>query len=45
MKREYAHDDELIDLGRATIETKGGAMGYMDLERTKWLNGLGLSDD
>ncbi len=39
------HDEELIDLGAASAETRGGAMGYEDQERTKWLNGLGLADD
>lgn len=38
-------NDDVIDLGSASAETKGGAMGYEDQERTKWLNGLGLADD
>ncbi len=44
MDRDYRKDD-LIDLGSASAVTKGGAMGYEDQERTKWLNGLGLADD
>ncbi len=38
-------NDDVIALGSASAETKGGAMGYEDQERTKWLNGLGLADD
>lgn len=38
-------DDELLDLGRASAETKGGPMGYEDQERTLWVHGLGFSDD
>ena len=38
-------EDELFDLGRVSVETKGGPMGYEDQERTFWLHGLGLSDD
>jgi hypothetical protein len=38
-------DNDPIDLGAASVETKGGSMGYEDQERTKWLNGLGLTDD
>jgi hypothetical protein len=37
--------DDLVDLGAASAETRGGAMGYEDQERTKWLNGLGHADD
>jgi hypothetical protein len=37
--------DDLVDLGAASAETKGGVMGYEDQERTKWLNGLCLTDD
>ena len=44
MNREY-RDDDLIDLGAACAETRGGSMGYEDQERTKWLHGLGLADD
>jgi len=44
MDRDYRNDD-FIDLGAASAETKGGAMGFEDQERTKWLNGLGLADD
>lgn len=44
MKRE-CHEDELIDLGAATGETKGGPMGYEDSERTLWLHGVGLTQD
>jgi hypothetical protein len=44
MKRKFIQK-ELIDLGGVTTETKGGAMGFEDQERTKWLHGLGLADD
>jgi hypothetical protein len=43
MNRE--HEDDLIELGTATTETKGGPMGIEDQERTRWFPGLGLSDD
>jgi hypothetical protein len=39
------HQDELINLGAASAETKGGPMGYEDSERTLWLHGAGLSED
>lgn len=39
------HDNELLDLGAASVETKGGPMGYEDLERTLWFHGVGLSND
>lgn len=38
-------EDDMIDLGVATDETKGGPMGAEDSERTLWLHGLGLADD
>ena len=44
MNREQ-HQDDLIELGVATTETKGGPMGYEDSERTLWFHGAGLSDD
>ena len=44
MNRKHLSDD-LIDLGRASAETRGGPMGYEDQERTFWLHGTGLSDD
>lgn len=44
MNREHLQDD-LIELGVATAETKGGPMGYEDSERTLWFHGVGLSDD
>lgn len=44
MNREY-HEDELIDLGIATSETKGGPMGFEDQERTLWFHGAGLTSD
>ena len=44
MNREHLND-EPIELGAVTAETKGGPMGYEDLERSKWLHGLGLADD
>jgi hypothetical protein len=40
---EYC-DDDLLDLGVASIATKGGAMGYEDHEGTLWVRG-GLTDD
>jgi hypothetical protein len=33
MNRED-HEDDLIELGRATGETRGGAIGFVDSERT-----------
>lgn len=44
MNREHV-DDELLDLGSASVETRGGPMGYEDQERTLWFHALGLSDD
>lgn len=44
MNREY-YEDDLIDLGTASVETKGGPMGYEDSERTLWLHSLSLTDD
>lgn len=44
MNRELC-DDDFIDLGAASVETRGGAMGYEDAERTLWLHGLALTDD
>ena len=38
------HQDELIDLGAATIETRGGPIGLEDSERT-FKVALGLTDD
>ncbi|MFN3945634.1 MAG: hypothetical protein ACK4K7_11970 [Allosphingosinicella sp.] len=38
------HDHEL-DLGTASVVTRGGMEGAEDYERTKWLHGSGLSDD
>jgi hypothetical protein len=37
--------DRPIDLGAVSLETKGGPMGFVDQERTKWPGGLGLTDD
>jgi hypothetical protein len=39
------HEDDLVDLGSASSETKGGPMGFEDSERTYWLNGAGLAQD
>ena len=36
--------DELVDLGAATVETKGGPIGKEDQDRT-FVQALGLSDD
>lgn len=44
MNREEQHDD-LIDFGIASVETKGGPMGTEDHERTKWMQGVGLTND
>jgi hypothetical protein len=38
-------EDDLVDLGSATTETKGGPMGFEDSERTFWLTGAGLDQD
>lgn len=43
MNREYR--DDIIDLGAASTETKGGPMGYEDQERTLWFHGAGLTAD
>lgn len=43
MNREYLQD-ELIDLGAATAETRGGPIGFEDSERTFKVP-LGLSAD
>ena len=44
MNREHLQDD-LIELGIASVETKGGPMGYEDFERTLWFHGVGLAED
>ena len=45
MNRDELQDD-LIELGIASVETKGGPMGVtLDAERTKWYHGIGLTDD
>ena len=44
MNREHREDD-LIDLGSASVETKGGPMGYEDSERTLWLHSVSLTED
>ncbi len=43
MNREE-HDDDLVELGRATRQTRGGAIGFADSERTPQPH-LGLSAD
>ncbi len=43
MNREE-HDDDLVDLGTATEETRGGAIGFVDSERTLQPH-IGLSAD
>ena len=43
MNREDIEND-LIELGAVTEETKGGAIGFVDAERTLQPS-LGLSDD
>jgi hypothetical protein len=43
MNREE-HDDDLVELGRATRQTRGGAIGFVDSERTLQPH-LGLSAD
>lgn len=43
MNREYLQDD-LIDLGAATVETRGGPIGFEDEEGTLKV-ALGLTDD
>ena len=42
MKRQY--QDDLIELGTAAEETKGGPVGKEDQERT-FIPALGLTDD
>lgn len=37
--------DDLIDLGTVTRETRGGPIGYDEMERTFFLGGLGLVQD
>ena len=44
MNADNGHDD-LIDLGAASVETRGGPMGYEDSERTLWVHSLGLTED
>lgn len=44
MNREYLGED-LLDLGVASVETRGGPMGYEDEEGTLWLHGGGLAPD
>ena len=41
---KYEHQDDLIELGIATEETKGGPVGKEDQERT-FILALGLTDD
>jgi hypothetical protein len=43
MKHDQLHD-ELVDLGAASVETKGGAVGIIDTEATLYRR-PGLSDD
>ena len=43
MNREHLQDD-LIELGAATVETRGGPDGVEDEERTRHIP-LGLTDD
>ncbi len=42
---EEEHRDDPIELGRASVETKGGPLGYEDQERTLWMHGVCLTDD
>lgn len=44
MNRNDQDESDILDLGSATAETKGGAMGYEDMERTFWLH-AGLTHD
>jgi hypothetical protein len=44
MNREDLEND-LVELGVASSDTKGGPMGFEDAERTLWLHSLGLFDD
>ena len=44
MNREHLQDD-IIDLGIASVETKGGPMGFEDSEGTKWYHNSCLADD
>jgi hypothetical protein len=41
----FEQEDDLVDLGSATAETRGGPMGFEDSERTYWVTGAGLAQD
>lgn len=43
MTREYEHE-ELIDLGAASVETKGGPFGVEDVDNTL-IPALGLTNE
>ena len=43
MNREL-HEDDLVELGAVTVETRGGPVGTEDQERTSIL-ALGWTDD
>lgn len=45
MKDFENHDEQVIDLGQASVETKGGAGIELDVSSGKLVFGAGLSDD
>ena len=44
MKHDKSNE-QVIELGSVSLDTKGGPMGSEDAERTYWLHGLGLTRD
>ena len=44
MNREY-HQSDLIELGVASVDTKGALTGMHDDEEDGWRFGLALTDD
>ncbi|WP_216365591.1 benenodin family lasso peptide [Sphingobium sp. SA916] len=44
MQNIETHEEDLIDLGVATEETKGGIFGVLDLQQSLEITG-GISDD
>jgi len=44
MQNIETHEEDLIDLGVATEETKGGAFGVLDVQQSLYIIG-GISDD
>jgi hypothetical protein len=44
MNRER-YEDEFIELGSASLDTKGGPRGHEDTEGSLWLMGGALTED